>query len=190
MNNNVGSSDHWNLVLFLEIPDANSPGDAWMFWSWLCCWLWVSALVLLVLTGGLPEAWHVSFGCGLRIWLLDCSLWPHGTNYSTPFRESNCRTSKIANHLLKLPCPCYISHAAKDHVILKQCALTSKLLVVLQVGETGRTVGVEHIEELVDRSIDAIKQTPAGYLMDKGHLVVHCTDLPSHLVTYRIASLS
>jgi hypothetical protein len=41
-----------------------------------------------------------------------------------------------------------------------------------QVGETGRTVGVEHIPELVDRSIDAIKQTPAGSLMDMGRLEV------------------
>lgn len=43
----------------------------------------------------------------------------------------------------------------------------------LQVGETGHTVGVEHIPELVKRSIDAIKQTPAGDLMDKGRIVVH-----------------
>lgn len=43
-----------------------------------------------------------------------------------------------------------------------------------QVGETGRTVGVEHIPELVDRSIDAIKQTPAGSLMDMGRLEVIC----------------
>lgn len=44
---------------------------------------------------------------------------------------------------------------------------------VSQVGETGRTVGVEHIPELVDRSIDAIKKTPAGALMETGQLVVH-----------------
>ncbi|KAG0578067.1 hypothetical protein KC19_5G202600 [Ceratodon purpureus] len=43
----------------------------------------------------------------------------------------------------------------------------------LMVGETGRTVGVERIPELVKRSIDAIKQTPAGHLMDKGRIVVH-----------------
>lgn len=47
--------------------------------------------------------------------------------------------------------------------------------MLLQVGETGRTVGVEHIPELVDRSIKAIKKTPAAYLMDGGNLVVHCT---------------
>ncbi|CAM6007734.1 unnamed protein product [Sphagnum balticum] len=46
----------------------------------------------------------------------------------------------------------------------------------LMVGETGRTVGVEHIPELVDRSIDAIKQTPAGSLMDMGHLEVILAD--------------
>jgi protein-L-isoaspartate(D-aspartate) O-methyltransferase len=44
---------------------------------------------------------------------------------------------------------------------------------VSQVGETGRTVGVEHIPELVERSIDAIKKTPAGALMETGRLVVH-----------------
>jgi len=41
-----------------------------------------------------------------------------------------------------------------------------------QVGEAGLVVGVEHIPELVERSIDAIKQTPAGELMDKGRIVV------------------
>ncbi|KAG0578065.1 hypothetical protein M758_5G196400 [Ceratodon purpureus] len=46
----------------------------------------------------------------------------------------------------------------------------------LMVGETGRTVGVERIPELVKRSIDAIKQTPAGHLMDKGRIVVHVAD--------------
>ncbi|KAG0581003.1 hypothetical protein KC19_4G217200 [Ceratodon purpureus] len=50
------------------------------------------------------------------------------------------------------------------------------VLVVLQVGETGHTVGVEHISELVERSIDAIKMTPAAALMEKGHLVVHVAD--------------
>lgn len=45
--------------------------------------------------------------------------------------------------------------------------------MVLQVGETGHTVGVEHISELVERSIDAIKMTPAAALMEKGNLVVH-----------------
>lgn len=42
-----------------------------------------------------------------------------------------------------------------------------------QVGETGHTVGVEHISELASRSIEAIKLTPAGPLLEKGHLVVH-----------------
>lgn len=54
--------------------------------------------------------------------------------------------------------------------------------LVLQVGETGHTVGVERISELVERSIDAIKSTPAGSLLEKGHLVVHGTQLrPSSL---------
>jgi hypothetical protein len=34
-------------------------------------------------------------------------------------------------------------------------------------------VGVEHIPELVDRSIDAIKRGPAGALLDKGIVEVH-----------------
>ncbi|XP_073390137.1 protein-L-isoaspartate O-methyltransferase 1 isoform X2 [Physcomitrium patens] len=44
------------------------------------------------------------------------------------------------------------------------------------VGETGRVIGVEHIQELAERSIDAIKETPAGELMDKGRIVVHVAD--------------
>lgn len=43
------------------------------------------------------------------------------------------------------------------------------------VGETGHTVGVEHISELVERSIGAIKMTPAASLMENGHLEVHGT---------------
>lgn len=46
----------------------------------------------------------------------------------------------------------------------------------LMVGETGHTVGVEHISELVERSIDAIKMTPAASLMENGHLEVHVAD--------------
>ncbi|KAH8948975.1 hypothetical protein BDL97_10G005800 [Sphagnum fallax] len=44
------------------------------------------------------------------------------------------------------------------------------------VGETGWTVGVEHIPELVDHSIVAIKQTPAGSLLDNGHLNIYVAD--------------
>lgn len=46
----------------------------------------------------------------------------------------------------------------------------------LMVGETGRVVGVEHIPELVERSIAAIKKTPAGSLMDHGKIVVRVAD--------------
>uniref|UniRef100_A0A7I4E0N4 protein-L-isoaspartate(D-aspartate) O-methyltransferase n=1 Tax=Physcomitrium patens TaxID=3218 RepID=A0A7I4E0N4_PHYPA len=46
----------------------------------------------------------------------------------------------------------------------------------LMVGETGRVVGVEHIAELVEGSIDAIKETPAGELMDKGRIEVYVAD--------------
>jgi protein-L-isoaspartate(D-aspartate) O-methyltransferase len=53
-------------------------------------------------------------------------------------------------------------------------------MLYMKVGETGRTVGVEHIPELVKRSIDAIKQTPAGHLMDKGRIVVHGKQQTSH----------
>lgn len=41
------------------------------------------------------------------------------------------------------------------------------------MGDTGRTVGVEHIPELVERSIDAIKRGPAGYLLDNGRVEIH-----------------
>ena len=61
---------------------------------------------------------------------------------------------------------------------------------MLQVGETGRTVGVEHIPELVDRSIKAIKKTPAAYLMDGGNLVVHCTHFSfSHISMHSLLSM-
>lgn len=41
------------------------------------------------------------------------------------------------------------------------------------MGDSGRTVGVEHIPELVDRSIDAIKRGPAGHLLDNGQVEIH-----------------
>lgn len=41
------------------------------------------------------------------------------------------------------------------------------------MGETGQTVGVERIPELVERSIEAIKQTPAQFLLEKGSLSLH-----------------
>lgn len=41
--------------------------------------MWVAAFLLLVIVGGLSEARDGRFGCGIRIWVLDCSLWSHGT---------------------------------------------------------------------------------------------------------------
>lgn len=41
--------------------------------------MWVAAFLLLVIAGGLSEARHGRSGCGIRIWVLDCSLRPHGT---------------------------------------------------------------------------------------------------------------
>lgn len=46
----------------------------------------------------------------------------------------------------------------------------------IMVGETGRTVGVEHISQLVDRSIESIKKGPAAHLLDKGSLSIHVGD--------------
>jgi hypothetical protein len=41
--------------------------------------MWVAAFLLLVIVGGLSEARHGRSGRGIRIWVLDCSLRPHGT---------------------------------------------------------------------------------------------------------------
>lgn len=60
---------------------------------------------------------------------------------------------------------------------------------VSQVGETGRTVGVEHIPELVERSIDAIKKTPAGALMETGRLVVHRMRLYASSLIFVLADI-
>ncbi|CAM6104095.1 unnamed protein product [Calypogeia fissa] len=49
-------------------------------------------------------------------------------------------------------------------------------IFALMVGDAGRTVGVEHIPELVDRSIDAIKRGPAGHLLDNGQVEIHVAD--------------
>eukprot|EP01018_Ginkgo_biloba_P002230 Gb_14540 [translate_table: standard] len=46
----------------------------------------------------------------------------------------------------------------------------------LMVGETGKTVGVEHIPQLVERSIESIKKGPAAHLFEKGALVIYVGD--------------
>ncbi|GLJ30313.1 hypothetical protein SUGI_0599700 [Cryptomeria japonica] len=46
----------------------------------------------------------------------------------------------------------------------------------LMVGENGRTVGVEHIPQLVKRSVDSIKKGPAAHLLEKGALSIHVAD--------------
>ncbi|KAH7301238.1 hypothetical protein KP509_23G017200 [Ceratopteris richardii] len=46
----------------------------------------------------------------------------------------------------------------------------------LMVGENGRAVGVEHIPELVERSIQSIKKGNAAHLLETGRLSVHASD--------------
>uniref|UniRef100_A0A0D6QZM5 Protein-L-isoaspartate O-methyltransferase n=1 Tax=Araucaria cunninghamii TaxID=56994 RepID=A0A0D6QZM5_ARACU len=46
----------------------------------------------------------------------------------------------------------------------------------LMVGETGRTVGIEHIPQLVERSIESVKKGPAAHLLEKGALSIHVGD--------------
>lgn len=46
----------------------------------------------------------------------------------------------------------------------------------LMVGETGRAVGVEHISELVQRSIETIKKGKAAHLLESGRLSIHAAD--------------
>lgn len=44
------------------------------------------------------------------------------------------------------------------------------------VGDTGKTVGVEHIPELVQRSIETIQQGSAAHLLKSGSLSIHVAD--------------
>lgn len=46
-------------------------------------------------------------------------------------------------------------------------------LFSMKVGPSGRAVGVEHIPQLVQRSIQAIQSGEAAHLMTKGHLSIH-----------------
>ncbi|MCO5605743.1 hypothetical protein L7F22_059927 [Adiantum nelumboides] len=46
----------------------------------------------------------------------------------------------------------------------------------IMVGENGRAVGVEHIPELVQRSIEAIKKGKAAHLLESGKLSIHASD--------------
>ncbi|KAI5079439.1 hypothetical protein GOP47_0004918, partial [Adiantum capillus-veneris] len=46
----------------------------------------------------------------------------------------------------------------------------------IMVGENGRAVGVEHIPELVQRSIEAIKKGKAAHLLESGQLSIHSSD--------------
>jgi len=49
-------------------------------------------------------------------------------------------------------------------------------VMALLVGEKGRSVGVEHIPELAERSIGSIKQTQAAPLLESGALSIHVGD--------------
>lgn len=50
---------------------------------------------------------------------------------------------------------------------------TNLAFILLKVGETGRAVGVEHISELVKRSIETIKKGKASHLLESGRLSIH-----------------
>lgn len=85
----------------------------------------------------------------------------YGATISAPHMHSHC-LSLLAGH-------------AKPGMSVLDVGSGSGYLTAvfgLMVGEKGLVVGVEHIPELVERSIDAIKQTPAGELMDKGRIIV------------------
>eukprot|EP00850_Spirogloea_muscicola_P009021 SM000049S16792 [mRNA] locus=s49:671225:673023:- [translate_table: standard] len=49
-------------------------------------------------------------------------------------------------------------------------------IMALLVGEKGRVVGVEHIPELVERSLKAISKGKAGQLLENGSLTIHLAD--------------
>eukprot|EP00850_Spirogloea_muscicola_P008826 SM000048S16538 [mRNA] locus=s48:251619:253443:- [translate_table: standard] len=49
-------------------------------------------------------------------------------------------------------------------------------IMALLVGEEGRVVGVEHIPELVERSLKAISKGKAGQLLENGSLSIHLAD--------------
>lgn len=49
-------------------------------------------------------------------------------------------------------------------------------VMALMVGESGRAVGVEHIPELVERSLESIKKGNAAHLLEIGQLSIHVTD--------------
>eukprot|EP00850_Spirogloea_muscicola_P012443 SM000080S22958 [mRNA] locus=s80:330642:332041:- [translate_table: standard] len=51
-------------------------------------------------------------------------------------------------------------------------------IMALLVGEKGRVVGVEHIPELVERSLKAISKGKAGQLLESGSLTIHCEPGP------------
>lgn len=46
-------------------------------------------------------------------------------------------------------------------------------IFALLVGETGRAVGVEHIPELTEKSIENVKKSKAAHLLASGSLSLH-----------------
>jgi len=89
----------------------------------------------------------------------------HGATISAPHMHGYC-LSLLADHL-------------KPGMSVLDVGSGSGYLTAvfaLMVGETGQTVGVERIPELVERSIEAIKQTPAQFLLEKGSLSLHVKD--------------
>ncbi|KAJ7530168.1 hypothetical protein O6H91_15G082600 [Diphasiastrum complanatum] len=49
-------------------------------------------------------------------------------------------------------------------------------VIALMVGESGRTIGIEYVPELVEKSIEAIRNGPAGQLLESGTLSIHVVD--------------
>ena len=46
-------------------------------------------------------------------------------------------------------------------------------IFALLVGETGRSVGVEHIPELTEKAIENVKKSKAAHLLASGSLSLH-----------------
>ena len=46
-------------------------------------------------------------------------------------------------------------------------------IFAILVGETGRAVGVEHIPELTEKSIENVKKSQAAHLLASGSLSLH-----------------
>lgn len=154
-------------------PAPSSPGDEKM---WRCHGATYAELVANLQKHGIltsPEAAVAMSKVDRKIFVPDSKLAYHdapqvigyGATISAPHMHSYC-LSLLADYL------------KPGSIVLDVGSGSGYLTAVfgLMVGETGHTVGVEHIPQLVERSIDAIKMTPASSLMEMGRLVVHVAD--------------